>query len=66
MIAPILMIIILAGTEIDYVAPGGIPGHTGSQRQMVYVIVFAIGLTAVAYFLLKKKLGINGGRSCTN
>lgn len=53
-IAILLMIIVLAVTGIDYVAPSGTPGHTGSQRQMLYALG-AIGvILAVVWFLIKR------------
>jgi len=43
----------LAGSGIDYVAPGGTPGHTGSQRQMLYALVGIGAVVATSYFLMK-------------
>ena len=47
------MTIVLAETGLDHVPDTGMIEPRASHMQMIYLLVFATALTAVAYYLLK-------------
>ena len=61
---PVIMVVVILMSyysyaaklgDLNYVAPGGLPGHTGSRMDMLYIIGGAGLLVLVVWILAKKR-----------